>query len=169
MGQRPPLVRLWKLGIAASTARPAAPGTPGRASVGLVRSVPIRLAQTPTTYWVSAEPHRDRPINRTCRVGPGNFTPSPSQNPDLILSHHPARVIGRRLPPSVVCWAPPVAGWPNPTPMTRPLRSSPITGPSSLLQGSSAPSPAHRYFRPRGWSRLCLFPWHRSPRFSRSI
>src|SRR3982074_257393 len=22
------------------------------------------------------------------------------------------------------------------------------------------PSPAHQYFRPRGWSRLCLFPWH---------
>ena len=44
---------------------PAAPGTPGRASVGLVRSVPVRLAQTPTTYWVSAEPHRDRLINRT--------------------------------------------------------------------------------------------------------
>src|SRR5271156_5755081 len=25
------------------------------------------------------------------------------------------------------------------------------------------PSPAHRYFRPRGWSRLRLFPWHRRP------
>jgi hypothetical protein len=25
------------------------------------------------------------------------------------------------------------------------------------------PSPAHRYFRPRGWSRLCLFPYHRRP------
>src|SRR5262245_12407964 len=25
----------------------------------------------------------------------------------------------------------------------------------------SAPKPAHRYFRSRGWSRLCLFPWHR--------
>jgi hypothetical protein len=34
-----------------------------------------------------------------CRVGPGNFTPSPSQIPDVILSHHPARVITRRLPP----------------------------------------------------------------------
>jgi len=28
-----------------------------------------------------------------CRVGPGNFTPSPSQIPDVILSHHPARAI----------------------------------------------------------------------------
>src|SRR3984893_12683525 len=25
------------------------------------------------------------------------------------------------------------------------------------------PSPAHRYFQPRGWSRLCFFPWHRRP------
>src|SRR6267154_6877813 len=36
---------------------------------------------------------------RSCRVGPGNFTPSLSQIPDVILSHHPARVIARRLPP----------------------------------------------------------------------
>ena len=37
---------------------------------------------------------------RICRVGPGNFTPSLSQIPDVILSHHPARSIARRLPPS---------------------------------------------------------------------
>jgi hypothetical protein len=35
-----------------------------------------------------------------CRVGPGNFTPSLSQIPDVILSHDPARAIARRLPPS---------------------------------------------------------------------
>jgi Transposase, Mutator family len=35
-----------------------------------------------------------------CRVGSGNFTPSLSQIPDVILSHHPARAIARRLPPS---------------------------------------------------------------------
>ena len=29
--------------------------------------------------------------------------------------------------------------------------------------GAVRPSPAHRYFRPRGWSRLRLFPWHRRP------
>ena len=23
--------------------------------------------------------------------------------------------------------------------------------------------PAHRYFQPHGWSRLCFFPWHRRP------
>ena len=33
---------------------------------------------------------------------------------------------------------------------------------STLLRGSP-PSPAHRYFQPRGWSRLHLFPWHRRP------
>ncbi len=66
---------------------------------------------------------------------PGEFHPEPLTDPDLILSHHPARVIGRKLPPSVVCQAPPVTGWPNPTPMTRPLRSSPITGPSPLTWG----------------------------------
>ena len=37
---------------------------------------------------------------RQRRVGPGNFTLSPSQIPDLILSHHPARATARRLPPS---------------------------------------------------------------------
>jgi hypothetical protein len=30
----------------------------------------------------------------------GNFTPSPSQIPNVILSPHPARAIARRLPPS---------------------------------------------------------------------
>jgi hypothetical protein len=31
------------------------------------------------------------------------------------------------------------------------------------------PSPAHQYFRPRGWSRLCLVPLASPARFSRSI
>src|SRR6516164_4280983 len=29
--------------------------------------------------------------------------------------------------------------------------------------GAVRPSPAHRYFQPHGWSRLCFFPWHRRP------
>jgi hypothetical protein len=37
---------------------------------------------------------------RQRRVGPGSFTPSLSQIPDVILSHHPARATARRLPPS---------------------------------------------------------------------
>ena len=31
---------------------------------------------------------------------PGEFHPESLTDPDLILSHHPARVIARRLPPS---------------------------------------------------------------------
>jgi hypothetical protein len=31
---------------------------------------------------------------------PGEFHPEPLTDPDVILSHHPARVIARRLPPS---------------------------------------------------------------------
>jgi hypothetical protein len=51
---------------------------------------------------------------------------------------------------------------PSSSAMTRPLRSTGIT----LLHhyyGAVRPSPAHRYFRPRGWSRLRLFPRHRRP------
>src|SRR5262249_4899422 len=40
------------------------------------------------------------------------------------------------------------------------LRSTGIT-PLHRYYKAVRPWPAHRYFRPRGWSRLCLFPWHR--------
>ena len=99
---------------------------------------------------------------------PREFHPEPLTDPDLILSHHPARVIGRKLPPSVVCQAPPVAGWPNPTPMTRPLRSSPITGPSSLLRGSPPLSGASVLSASR-LTPLVPFPLASPARFSRSI
>src|SRR6516162_10831922 len=46
--------------------------------------------------------------------------------------------------------------------MTRPLRSTGIT-PLRHYYGAVRPSPAHRYFQPRSWSRLCFFPWHRRP------
>src|SRR5262245_15223950 len=42
------------------------------------------------------------------------------------------------------------------------LRSTGITPLHSYYEAVRS-SPAHRYFRPRGWSRLCLFPWHRRP------
>ena len=99
-----------------------------------------------------------------CRVGPGSFTPSPSQIPDLNLSIHPARVTARRLPPSAEPSGSsrfdPVG--PCSTAMTCPLCSTGIT-PLRHYYGAVRPSPAHRYFRPRGWSRLCLFPCHRRP------
>src|SRR5258708_12161491 len=46
--------------------------------------------------------------------------------------------------------------------MTGPLRSAGIT-PLQRYYEAVRPSPAHRYFRPRGWSRLRLFPSHRRP------
>jgi len=99
---------------------------------------------------------------RFCRVGPGSFTPSPSQIPDLNLSIHPARVIARRLPPSAESSGSsrfdPVG--PSSTAMTCPLCSTGVT-PLHHYYEAVRPSPAHRYFRPRGWSHLRLFPWHR--------
>jgi hypothetical protein len=68
------------------------------------------------TTWSQTERSGHKPatrpdrLGRSCRVGPGNFTPSRSQNPDLTLSRHPARAIARRLPPSIERRAPPVAG-----------------------------------------------------------
>ena len=41
--------------------------------------------------------------------------------------------------------------------VTRSLRSTGIT-PLRRYYGAVRPWTAHRYFRPRGWSRLCLFP-----------
>src|SRR5712671_2620600 len=41
---------------------------------------------------------------------PGELHPEPLTDPDLILSHHPARATVRRLPPAVACQVPPVAG-----------------------------------------------------------
>jgi len=75
----------------------------------------------------------------------------------VILSHHPARAIARRLPPSAEPSGSsrfdPVG--PSSTAMTHPLRSTGIT-PLQHYYEAVRPSPAHQYFRPRGWSRLCL-------------
>src|SRR5258705_12201408 len=88
---------------------------------------------------------------------PGVFHPEPLTEPDLILSHHPARAIARRLPPSAEISGSsrfdPVG--PSSTAMTRPLCSAGIT-PLRRYYGAVRPSPAHRYFRPRGWRRLRL-------------
>ena len=46
--------------------------------------------------------------------------------------------------------------------MIRPLRSTGIT-PLHHSYEAVRPSPAHRYFQPRGGSRLRFFPWHRRP------
>ena len=92
---------------------------------------------------------------------PGEFHPEPLTDPDLILSHHPARAIARRLPASTERRAlPGEPVGPNSAAMAQPLRSSPITG-LRCYYAVVRPSPAHQYVRPRGWSRLRLFPSHR--------
>jgi len=100
---------------------------------------------------------------------PGEFHPEPLTDPDLNLSIHPARVIARRLPPSAEPSGSsrydPVG--PSSTAMTCPLCSTGIT-PLRHYYEAVRPSPAHRYFRPRGWRRLCLFPLASPARFSRS-
>src|SRR5215470_7775289 len=89
---------------------------------------------------------------------PREFHPEPLTDPDVILSHHPARAIARRPPPSAE-----IAGssrfdpvGPRSTTMTHPLRSMGIT-PLRRYYEAVRPSPAHRYFQPHGWSRLCLY------------
>src|ERR1700726_3576133 len=88
---------------------------------------------------------------------PGEFHPEPLTDPDLNLSIHPARVTARRLPPSAEPSGSsrfdPVG--PCSTAMTCPLCSTGIT-PLHHYYGAVRPSPAHRYFRPHGWTRLCL-------------
>src|SRR5262249_6608235 len=67
---------------------------------------------------------------------PGEFHPEPLTEPDVILSHHPARVTARRLPPSAEHSGSsrfdPVG--PSSTAMTCPLCSTGIT-------------PLHHYYR----------------------
>ena len=113
-----------------------------------------------SSAWTDPKP----PPQLKLQSRPEEFHPEPLTEPDLILSHHPARAIARRLPPSAEPSGSsrfdPVG--PRSTAMTHPLRSTGIT-PLQHYYRAVRPSPAHRYFRPRGWSRLRLFPWHRRP------
>jgi hypothetical protein len=94
---------------------------------------------------------------------PGEFHPEPLTDPDVTLSRHPARAtetkaaaFRRKLELILL----PVGSLP--TSVTCPLCSTGIT-PLHHYYGAVRPWPAHRYFRPRGFGRLCLFPWHRRP------
>jgi hypothetical protein len=51
----------------------------------------IAIEQTSGRERINIHGAIDLATGQTRRVGPGNCTPSPSQIPDLILSHHPAR------------------------------------------------------------------------------
>jgi hypothetical protein len=83
---------------------------------------------------------------------PGEFHPESLTDPDVILSHHPARATKRRLPLSAERSGSsrfnPVG--PCSTAMTCLLSSAGIT-PLRCYYEAVRPSPAHRYFRPRGY------------------
>src|SRR4249920_732779 len=49
-------------------------------------------------------------VSATLPSRPGEFHPEPLTDPDVILSHHPARATARRLPPSVESWLAPNVG-----------------------------------------------------------
>src|SRR6516162_2341079 len=110
------------------------------------------------------------PYPDLCRVGPGNFTLSPSQIPYVNLSVHTARVTARRLPPSAEPSGSsrfyPVG--PSSTAMTCPLRSTSITLASTLLRGSPPLSGASVLSASR-LEPLAPFPLASPARFSRSI
>src|SRR5262252_9919891 len=95
-------------------------------------------------------------VSATLPSRPGEFHPEPLTDPDVILSHHPARATERRPPPSVEkrgLFLLPVG--PLPTSVTCPLRSTGIT-PLPCYYGAVRPCPPHRYFRPRRFA-ACAF------------
>jgi len=83
--------------------------------------------------------------------GPGEFHPRPLTDPDVSLSTYPARATPEGLPAfHHHLRAPPVASWPcGAVWVTCSLRSPGVTL-VPRYYGAVRPSPAHRYFRPRG-------------------
>src|SRR5450755_1199554 len=57
----------------------------------------------------------------------------------------------------------PAFGYSAPHPSAEGTSTPMIHALPSAHYGAVRPSPAHQYFQPRGWCRLCLFPWHRRP------
>jgi hypothetical protein len=55
--------------------------------------------------YVDSAPGRSAVAESARGISPRALT-----DPDVILSHHPARATARRLPPSIDCRVPPVAG-----------------------------------------------------------
>ena len=99
---------------------------------------------------------------------PGEFHPEPLTDPDWILSHHPARAIARRLPPSIERRAPPVdplaqVNGDDPPPSLHAHYPA-----SSLLRGSPPLSGALVLSASR-LEPLAPFPLASPARFSRSV
>ena len=99
---------------------------------------------------------------------PRELHPEPLTDPDLNLSIHPARAIARGLPASTERGAPPdmqkalasgMTVGPNQRRWPAPFAPVPLQDLRHYYE-AVRPSPVHRYFRSRGFSRLHLFPWH---------
>src|SRR6516162_11720875 len=69
-----------------------------------------RTLRTMSANWGNSESIYSLGVLPPVPSRPGELHPEPLTDPDLILSHHPARATVRRLPPSVACQVPPVAG-----------------------------------------------------------
>jgi hypothetical protein len=111
-----------------------------------------------------------RPPGQPVPSRPGEFHPESLTEPDLILSHHPARAIARRLPPSaessgssriLPSW--PMLNGDDPPPLLRGHYPA-----SSLLRGSPPLSGASVLSASR-LEPLVLFPLASPARFSRSV
>jgi hypothetical protein len=89
---------------------------------------------------------------------PEEFHPEPLTEPHLTLSRLPRE--GCRLPLNI-------GFLPLPVDLSQMAMTAPLTPralhPLHRYYEAVRPCPAHPYFQPRGWSRLCLFPWHRQP------
>jgi hypothetical protein len=116
---------------------------------------------------LSRLPSRERRPGNSSKIAmpsrPGEFRPEPLTDPDLILSHHPARATEtkaaaflRKLELILL----PVGSLPDvgdPPPLLHGHYPA-----SSLLRGSP-PLAGASVFRPCGFDRLCLFPWFCRP------
>jgi hypothetical protein len=86
--------------------------------------------------------------------GAGEFRPRALSEPDVILSHHPAPIVQPLLYRFCsIDEGPPVAGCPHSRAEQRSIRSSPITGPSSLLRIAPPLCPTS-YSHPHGSAYL---------------
>ena len=116
----------------------------------------------------SSAPAHPHPVSpKSTQAGtpsrPGEFHPEPLTDPDLTLSRHPARATETKAAAfrqKLELILSPVGSLS--ASVTCPLCSTGIT-PLHHYYGAVRPWPAHRYLRPRGFGRLCLFPWHRRP------
>ncbi len=77
-------------------------------------------------------------------------------------SHEDCRLpLINRAPPGTTGW--PTLNGDDPPPSLQLHYRAFITTTRPYYYEALRPSPAHRYFRPRGGSRSRLFPWHRRP------